>query len=275
MERKLVSQGRNALTVTLPAKWAKSKGLKAGGTIFLTEHNNDLLVSARRVSSSAECTIDMRGQERSMVCHRMIAKYIEGYDTITILHDRPAVVQEMAMAFIGMVVEEHTATRSRIRSIVAVPEENFEMILRRAVHMFVQVAHSVEQVTLGTATPEQVKAEEQLLDNTLLYCLRYLSKYERTADAYRLFLVCATIELAADQLKLIARHIGKQRELGAILVKGVEDYARLIFTNDVLKMHSALRAFRGRIGNRTFADGLAYTLAEILYNYLGYTVEKN
>ena len=42
MRRKLVKQGVNALTVTLPAKWIEKKGLKAGDEIDVVEEENKI-----------------------------------------------------------------------------------------------------------------------------------------------------------------------------------------------------------------------------------------
>ncbi|MGV8169112.1 MAG: AbrB/MazE/SpoVT family DNA-binding domain-containing protein, partial [Candidatus Nanoarchaeia archaeon] len=59
MERKLVKQGQNALTVTLPAKWLKQKGLKAGGSVFLEVENNSVVVKSSVKSQKKEMTIDV------------------------------------------------------------------------------------------------------------------------------------------------------------------------------------------------------------------------
>jgi hypothetical protein len=48
-----------------------------------------------------------------------------------------------------------------------------------------------------------------------------------------------------------------------------------LFDGDLRRMYSCLRAFRNAVRGRTFVDGLAYTLAEILYNYLGYVMDSS
>lgn len=274
MERKLVKQGRNALTVTLPAKWLQEKGLTAGDSIFVDERNTELLITTARKTAKSSVTIDLTGCDTSMIFHSIIAKYIQGHDTIIIIHDCPKAMQDLARRFIGMVVEESTATKVVLKSIISVPEENFEAVLRRAAHIFVQQAKSIQALTHKEAEFEQVKNNEKLLDDHLMYCLRYLNKYETRQHQYRYFLVCATMELAADQMSRIARHIGNDKELAAIIVKGIEEYVKALFSNDFKKLYSSLRAFRNSIGTKSFVDGLAYSLAEILYNYLGYISEK-
>jgi phosphate uptake regulator len=275
MERKLVKQGRNALTVTLPAKWLKEKGLEAGDSINIEERNSELVIATGRASAKTSTELDLIGCERSMIFHSIIARYIQGYDTIIVTHDCPKVMQEAAHRFIGMVIEEQTATRTVLRSVIAVPEDNFDAVLRRAAHIFVQQARTLEEMTRGAADFARLKDDEHLLDDHLMYCLRYLNKYENRKHAYRYFLICATIELAADQVSRIGKHIGRDQKLAAIIAKGVDEYVKALFSNDFRRLYSSLRSFRNQIGTRTFAQGLAFTLAEILYNYLGYISEGN
>lgn len=275
MERKLVKQGRNALTVTLPAQWLKRHRLIAGDSIFVREGNAQLVLTTTPSAARREITIDVRTCERHMAYHLVLGKYIEGYDAITLLHHNLQLGPELLRQMLGMVMEEHGETRTVFRSIIAVPEENFHAVMRRAVHLLLQQARSVGAVAAGTATREQVKADEKLLDYNLLYCLRYLNKYSSTEHAYRYFLLCATIEAAGDQLSAIAKHIGKQQALAQVIGEGIASYSQLLFSNDLEKLYNALRKFRSSIGTRTFAEGLAFALAETLYNYIGYLVEND
>lgn len=274
MERKLVKQGRNALTVTLPAKWLQTKGLKAGDSIFITERNRDLILASQLTSTKTEATLNVKDYEKSMIFHLIIAKYIEGYDTIILLHNNPAGLLDISKSLLGMIVEEHTSTKTIFKSIIAVPEENFNAVLRRATYILLQQAKTLKALTIGQATIEDINVEERLLDNNILYCLRYLNKYENKMHAYRYFLICATIELAADEINTISKYIGKDNKLADAIVNGIEQYVKLLFTNDFKKMYAALRIFKSSIGHKTFADGLAHSLAEDLYNYIGFIVSE-
>ena len=274
MERKLVKQGRNALTVTLPARWLQDKGLKAGESVFINERDKDLVVSSKLGATKTEITLNLNGYDKTMIFHLVIAKYIEGYDTIILLHGNPPGLLEISKSLLGMIVEEHTHTRTLFKSIIAVPEENFNAVLRRATYILLQQAKTLKAITEGKATIEDIKAEERLLDNNILYCLRYLNKYENRSHAYRYFLICSTIELAADQINSISKYIGKNKELADAIVNGIEQYVKLLFSNDFKKMYTSLRAFRSSIGDKTFVDGLARSLAEDLYNYIGFIASE-
>jgi len=58
MKRKLVKQGGTALTVSLPAKWAKKYDLKAGDEIDLVEEGNKKLEKTWQKISKLNTSLD-------------------------------------------------------------------------------------------------------------------------------------------------------------------------------------------------------------------------
>jgi phosphate uptake regulator len=277
VERKLVRQGRNALTVTLPAKWLKEKGLSAGASVTIKEQNEGLSIDAGLISAKKEITLDLRNSEKSLVWHVVQGKYIEGYDRIIILHDISTLSAEMGSAFLGMIIEEHTAQTLVLKSIVAVPEDSFSALLRRAGHILLEQARLLEQYVSGDAALEQLKDEERLLNYNILYCLRYLNKYESKESSYKYFLLCSSIESTGDQLMHLAKNMAKGSAKSAELSKAVsnclENYLKHLFLGDFKKAYSVLRSFRDSLEQKTFVDGIAFSLAETLYNYIGYLIE--
>jgi phosphate uptake regulator len=210
MERKLVSQGENALTITLPAKWLKTKGLKAGNSVFVEEETQGLVVKTERTAARSEIEFDIRGCEKNLLFHVFQGAYVNGYDTIKIWHDTPQAVQEVHR-LLGMTIAEHTSKYTVFKSVIAVPDEDFKTVLRRTGHILIQEAETLLRLAQGKAKLEEVNMHEELLNYSILYCMRYLNKYERYTE--RNFFLCSTIETAGDQIYLIAKHIGKDAAL--------------------------------------------------------------
>lgn len=273
MERRLVKQGRNALTVTLPADWLRRRGLKAGDPVYLSEREQEIAVNAslRRAAKATE--IDARGPEPTLVWHLINAKYIAGYDTIAVLHNHPEMIGDILDHLPGMTLAEHTATRSVFRSLIAVPEDTFDAVLRRTMHQLAEQAATMELVVAGKADRAVIKEGERRLDSSVLYCLRYLNKYESAQNAHRRFLLCATIEAAGDALSDLSSCATPRiaREVRELIVA----YVALLAKGDIKGLYELLRAARKRFRRATFADGLAYMLTQSLYNYLAYTTVEN
>ena len=273
MERKLVKQGRNALTVTIPAKWSQHHNLSPGDTVNVIEKNNELMISTRNITKKKEITLNLKNAERSHLFHLVHGRYVEGYDSIIVFHNNPKVMQEIAQTLLGMIIETHTETKTVFKNIIAVPEENFNAVLRRATYILLQQARTLFLIAEKKAKFADIKVDENLLDFNLLYCLRYLNKYETFEHAYKYFLLCATIESAGDQITEISKFIKTDIALAKLIVKNIDKYIDILFKKDFQKLYNLLRKFRNNTNCKTFAEGITYALAENLYNNIGYLAD--
>jgi len=273
MERKLVKQGRNALTVTLPAHWTKSNNLRAGDTVAIDERKGNIFITTERKKVSTTVTVDIRNLERSMAHHIIMGKYMQGYDCIEIIHDHSSFIHDFDNCYIGFITESASSKRVVLRDIVVVPEQNFTAVFRRTGHMLVQQSSSLIDVARGKKSLQELKQEEYLLDQHITYCIRYLNKHYTSQQSYKHLLLCAGFESAGDSISEIARVIDKDVALAKIIASGVEKYIAHVFMQDFKKVYSGLRVFRNNIDNKSFRHGLAFALAEQLYNYIGYLID--
>jgi len=273
MERKLVKQGRDALTLTLPAKWLKQKGLKQGDSVFIEQHDNFLKLNIGSRVKFTETTIDARTFSGTMSWHAIIAKYIEGYDRIELLHEDPKYIQVVCTYLIGMVIEESSSKRTIIKTIISEPENNIDVLITRILNMFLQQARILEDMSMKKSDASDLKAQEELLDHTIYYCMRYLNKYSVEDKAYRYFLLCYMIEEAGDMIKNIAKY-SPSKKLTSIIAVNIEKYVKNMSKGDFQKAYSELRAFRNAVDGKDFVNGIAFELVETLYNNLGYMIHK-
>jgi phosphate uptake regulator len=267
--RKLVKQGRNALTLTVPASWIHKRKLAAGDLVTVTEQGESLLVRPGTGSTSKTVAIDLRGADSSTTWHLLASAYIEGSDTITVQHDNAERIQQIAGHLLGTVLDELTPKHARITSIMAAPREPIDAALRRCGHLFGELARTLERVARAEAKASECKAIERTLDDTLTYCLRVLNTYERDERAYQRFLLCMWIEMGADYVSMLAEEIGSDTLLATTVRRGVEDYVHGIFADDYKSLFTRMRAMRASIKKKSFADGIAYALADMLYNNIG------
>jgi phosphate uptake regulator len=273
MERKLVRQGRDALTMTLPAKWLKQKGLKAGDSVFIEQHDAFLKLNTSTKVKYSETTINARELIGTMSWHAIIARYIEGYDRIEISHNDSKSVQRFCTQLIGMIIEEHSSKRTVIKTIISQPENNIDVLINRIMNMFIQLSRILEDISLKEADASDLKTQEELLDHTIYYCMRYLNKYSVDDKSYRYFLLCYMIEEAGDILKNVAKFSPSKR-LVQIIRENIEKYVHNMSKGDFKKAYSELRIFRNAVEGKDFVNGIAFELAETLYNNLGYMISK-
>ena len=278
MQRKLVKQGRGALTVTLPSKWLLERKLIAGSTVEISEGNDNLVITSKQKRQFRKISLDLRHYtKRGMIFHILQSKYIEGYDQIEVFHKKPNLMDQVLTMLIGFTISEHGKNRTVFRSIVAVPEDNFNVILRRVAHQLVQQANDLQLIVSKEISLQEYHRRETIFDAHLLYCLRYLHKYVSSEAYYKQFLLCATFELVADQLRRIAKSIETvkiKKDFAEEISTLIENYVGALFAKDFVTIYSMLRKKLENSNKVTYLDGLVHCLYEIIYNNLGYLVEE-
>jgi phosphate uptake regulator len=84
VRRKIIKQGHNTLTVTLPSKWAKKLNLRAGDEVSFIERGNGIFINAEKVDKPSEIEIDISDLNVHLIWKHICTAYREGYDKIII-----------------------------------------------------------------------------------------------------------------------------------------------------------------------------------------------
>lgn len=84
MRRKVIKQGYNTLTVTLPTEWTKKFNVKPGDEVDITEQGRMLQVSTDKGPNLSSITIDISGLTSAVIWRYILSAYRAGYDEITI-----------------------------------------------------------------------------------------------------------------------------------------------------------------------------------------------
>lgn len=82
MIRKIIKQGHNTLTMTLPSDWAKRFNLQAGEEINIAERENGLFVTTERINKPSEIEINIKNLSIPLVWKYISTAYRAGYDKI-------------------------------------------------------------------------------------------------------------------------------------------------------------------------------------------------
>lgn len=63
------------------------------------------------------------------------------------------------------------------------------------------------------------------------------------------------------------------KKLPASISACIENYLKFLHQGNLKKANSTVKLFRDSLDKKSFADGLAFSLAETLLNFIGYLVE--
>ncbi len=134
VKRKLVKQGNNALTVTLPSSWTSRFNLKAGNEVEVSEMGENIVISSDVLDNSKKTAIDLSNTD-IMLYRILAALYKAGYDEIEIkystLKELETAQQTIRDEFIGFEIVEHRKNSFTLKRITKIDYRDFDIMLRR------------------------------------------------------------------------------------------------------------------------------------------------
>jgi|APSaa5957512622_1039677.scaffolds.fasta_scaffold10056_2 phosphate uptake regulator len=272
MERKLILQGKQAYTIALPISWIRKHDLKPKDSVQVQEERENLIVSSTLKSKSQSIEIDVTGNTRLEAMLKIESKYIQGYDEIKIKHDNLPLIREIAQSLMGMVIEDYKKDFCVLKSIVNSADDNIRNIILKTIFILEEQAKTLVQLAKGKIKLETSLAEESLMDYNNLYAIRFLNKYKQDAEGHGLFLICSSFDTVSDLMGEIAKKIKKNVKLAEALDYYISNYAKFLQKNDFEELNKLLLD-ESKHEQKTFLDGILYSITEILYNYLAYVVE--
>jgi phosphate uptake regulator len=261
MIRKVIRQGHNTLTVTIPSSWSKKFNLQGGSELELTERDNGLFISTQKNGESRRAEFDITGMDIPIIWKYFMAVYREGYDEVLVkfpqglklespykfltLHKLDlrygkerekvtifAALQGFVTRFIGYEIIEHGKDYVLVREMGELTSKQFDNSLRKIFLILQEMAEdTLESIENNDPSVlSQVHDVDVNLDKFHDYCVRILNKTanKEQRKSELLFSTLYLLELIGDEFKNISQHMvydtpkSKLRDIGP-LAKSVKD----------------------------------------------------
>ena len=240
MKRKIIKQGHNTLTITLPSDWAKRFNLEAGKEIDMIERDNGLFISTEKNGKIKRAEFDITDMDIPTIWKYFMAVYREGYDELLIkfppdsevenpykffaqhkldlryktgTQKRPIVesIQGFVNRFIGYEIIEHGKDHILIKEMGEITSKEFDNSLRRVFLLLQQMSEETLEA-ISTNEPKLLAHLHDVdinLDKFHDYCIRVLNKIgnKEPRKSELLFSTLYIIEMIGDEFKNIAFHI--------------------------------------------------------------------
>jgi phosphate uptake regulator len=224
MKRKLVKQGLNALTVTLPSSWVKKNNLNPGDEIDLIETDDSLSISTESKQPMKEIRVDVSGLLPRLADRFMARSYQKGYDKIIVKYDDPELmlaIKNKVPELMGFEILNTTKTEIDIEVISTELHLDFDTILRRALLILMDMAKTCQTAwKVGDKKSlENIFYQDFDVNRFTYFCLRELNKSQKMMSFGRsiLYYLIESLEDLGDELK----------ELGKILARIKADESTL------------------------------------------------
>jgi phosphate uptake regulator len=239
MKRRVIKQGHNTLTLTLPSKWAKKFDIKPGDEIELEEKESSLLVNGKKSRALKTTILDLKGVPIIYLWRSIISAYRAGYDEMTVFFQNPKEARNIYTGFgydnLYLLVSQGTVDLSPIEAIQALvnrligieiidQKESYCVIKEMGETTYKEFDNALRRIFLLLQTmadecyecykknhKEPLRSIHMIdtnLDRFEDFCLRVLNKigykdYRKTSVMHSLIF---TLELVGDEFKKLALH---------------------------------------------------------------------
>jgi phosphate uptake regulator len=245
MKRKIIKQGHNTLTITLPTEWAKKLNVNAGDEVELYEKDNALVINGHERAKEKTAVIDITGFTIPMLWRFFQGAYRAGCDEIKITFDENVKnyedpyhyyttqfdyaqlgekvssksilvsIQSLVDRFVGMEIMEHGKNYIIVRQMGEVTNKEFDNSLRRIFlvifQLFDRVIEAIEKNEISnTSLCKDIHTIDLNVDRFVDYCGRILNKLNTSLPEKNKALLFSTLfilELLGDEFKYIGKHL--------------------------------------------------------------------
>lgn len=249
MKRKIIKQGHNTLTVTLPSRWVQKLNLKAGDEVDLETDGKTIIINGHQNKEFLTTTINIDNFSVPMLWRYFQTAYREGYDEIKIVynkdkeyedaynfyasqfeysrmgekpHKKSAIdmIQAMVNRFIGMEVIDNGEGYCIVREMGEISGKEFDNSLKRIFllldDLFKKVLVLIKENKTGDINIcKTIHTHDINIDRFIDYCCRINSKiilpnYQQNKPV--LFTTLFILELLGDEFKYIGTHLAKSEK---------------------------------------------------------------
>ena len=223
MKRKVIKQGHNTLTITLPKKWCNKFNVKGGDELDLQERGTGLLVNTETIINLDKIEIDVSCLDRSSILYYIRNCYRRGFDEIVVRFDNQktkyyrtgedinviSIIHKEVSRLVGMEIVEEKKGSCVIKELSVPQIKEFDDILRRIFLLLTNTSNDLFEglKNLDTSLIKSVEEKHDTITKFISYCLRLLNKwgyydYKKTSVLYY---IVASLDKVADVLKYCCR----------------------------------------------------------------------
>ena len=204
MRRKIIKQGNNSYTLTLPVNWIREEKLELGGEIEINQEDNHLVISLpkdiRRQEKAFE--IEIKDYNERTIRNILNQTYRKGYDKILVKIPDKTQLEDIRditrNTLLGFEVITENGDHCIIQNIAEPSGDNFYAILRKIFFYIEDESKEIlEDLTNKKYDLKKRQHNKNIVDNYTNLCRRLVIKDKMggTKNSYLLFSVISRLSL--------------------------------------------------------------------------------
>jgi len=208
MMRKIIRQGNNSYTVTLPIRWIRQHRLEEGGEVAVVENEDNLSITTEIKPAKKSINLTINENHSRGIRFLLQNAYRQNYDSITVNYSLPEVYQTVRdiaeQYFIGLEVVDKSKNSCTLTVVVESDEDKFRLFCRK---MFLLIRESLAELGLGKS--EGIHASYLKLYAYQNYGKRYIYSQKRGLSSYDYYsLLSYLLNIQADIDKVMIKKKG-------------------------------------------------------------------
>ncbi len=254
MKRRIIKQGNNTLTITLPNSWTTKQELNAGDEVDVEEKGEKLLVNSMVQEPVRRIKLDISGMDNPLAWRFFTSAYRSGYDEIELffsnagesykgvhsshLYGREVdlsvmeMIQDMVNRFVGVEIINQKANSCIVKEIGSETEKEFDNALRR-VFILLEFMNQIILDSLSQKDKDVLKhisVADSNIDRFVDFCLRSINRrgyrdYRKTPTVHSLIIM---LEFLGDEFKKISGHmLCLKKDVGAKFLEMYSEVAEV------------------------------------------------
>lgn len=213
MKRKLVSQGRATLTISLPSKWLKTFALKAGDEVDIEEKGGELIIKTEKGVTIEKTQVDVKEFGTQLLEKVLANLYKKGYDEIELIFETQEQLSEtqkvIQSSLLGFEIISHGQKSCIVKNVSGPIDAEFDNMLRRIFLLLKSMAFE-GMTAIKTKNNEALKnllMSEQINNRLTTICRRIINKKGFEKDSTFLYSFVNYLEKIADEYRDLYKYL--------------------------------------------------------------------
>lgn len=240
MKRKVIRQGHNTLTLTLPSKWVRKCNVSSGDEIEIEEKDHSLLIHGKKSTAIRSTTLDLKNLNLELTWRSIISAYRAGYEEIEVQFQNPKketktaytgfgfdnlqllvtkgkievstieLIQALVNRLIGVEIIDQKENYCLIKEMGETTYKEFDNSLRRIFLLLLSMAEECyECYSKNYKEPlKSIHMVDTNLDRFEDFCIRVLNKigYKDYGKTPTMHTTIFMLELMGDEFRKLALH---------------------------------------------------------------------
>ncbi|MBT4716623.1 hypothetical protein HOB85_01490 [Candidatus Woesearchaeota archaeon] len=248
MRRKIIKQGNNSYTLTLPIKWIRQLNLDKESELEIEESQHKLTLTPsgkqKRIEKATEFhftkkEFNIPGLKHRHVQRVIAAAYKAGFDSIKITTDHPPVldyIEKRINYFMGIEVVDRGENYCLIKNLVAGLDEEFDTVFRRAFLITNRIGKESLELIKRNKHKEltNLNSLEQTNNKITDFCKKLLAvkDYKEPKKTKYIYALTAENERLVDEFKYIFDYLAENKihltkntvKLYELITKEIENF---------------------------------------------------